>query len=46
MQTNQLHILAFGAHPDDVEIGLGGTIALYALKGFKTKFPFLLNRDC
>ena len=24
-----LHILAFGAHADDVEIGMAGTIAKY-----------------
>jgi bacillithiol biosynthesis deacetylase BshB1 len=27
MENNQLHILAFGAHADDVEIGMAGTIA-------------------
>lgn len=30
-----LDILAIGAHPDDVEIGMGGSIAKYANKGFK-----------
>ncbi|MFB6466026.1 bacillithiol biosynthesis deacetylase BshB1 [Cytobacillus sp. Hz8] len=30
-----LHILAFGAHADDVEIGMGGTIAKYASQGKK-----------
>ncbi|NPC92820.1 bacillithiol biosynthesis deacetylase BshB1 [Bacillus sp. WMMC1349] len=29
-----LDILAFGAHSDDVEIGMGGTIAKYINKGF------------
>ncbi|OOE04700.1 bacillithiol biosynthesis deacetylase BshB1 [Anoxybacillus kestanbolensis] len=29
-----MHILAFGAHPDDVEIGMGGTIAKYAQQGY------------
>ena len=29
-----IDILAFGAHPDDVEIGMGGTIAKYAKKGY------------
>jgi N-acetylglucosamine malate deacetylase 1 len=32
---NKLDILAFGAHPDDVEIGMGGTIVKYAEKGYK-----------
>ena len=27
---NNIDILAFGAHADDVEIGMGGTIAKYA----------------
>lgn len=31
----QLDILAFGAHPDDVELGLGGTIARLTKKGKK-----------
>jgi bacillithiol biosynthesis deacetylase BshB1 len=30
-----LDILAIGAHPDDVEIGMGGSIAKYAKKGFR-----------
>lgn len=30
-----LDILAFGAHSDDVEIGMGGTIAKYTKKGFQ-----------
>ena len=27
MKDSKLDILAFGAHPDDVELGCGGTIA-------------------
>jgi bacillithiol biosynthesis deacetylase BshB1 len=30
----KLHILAFGAHADDVEIGMAGTIAKYTKKGY------------
>jgi N-acetylglucosamine malate deacetylase 1 len=33
--SHTLDILAIGAHPDDVEIGMGGTIANYTNKGFK-----------
>lgn len=33
--SNTLDILAIGAHPDDVEIGMGGTIAKYINKGYK-----------
>lgn len=31
--TGPLHLLAFGPHPDDIEIGLGGTIALHVARG-------------
>ncbi len=30
-----LDILAFGAHPDDVEIGIGGTIAVHTARGYR-----------
>jgi N-acetylglucosamine malate deacetylase 1 len=30
-----LDILAFGAHPDDVEIGVGGIMALHGAKGYR-----------
>ncbi|MCV9888373.1 bacillithiol biosynthesis deacetylase BshB1 [Metabacillus halosaccharovorans] len=33
--SKQLDFLAIGAHPDDVEIGMGGTIAKYSQKGLK-----------
>jgi bacillithiol biosynthesis deacetylase BshB1 len=35
MNELKLNILAFGAHADDVEIGMGGTIAKYSERGFK-----------
>jgi N-acetylglucosamine malate deacetylase 1 len=35
MDEMKLNILAFGAHADDVEIGMGGTIAKYSEKGLK-----------
>lgn len=28
-----MRVLAFGAHPDDLEVGMGGTIAQYSKKG-------------
>lgn len=31
-----MDILAFGAHPDDVEIGMGGTLAKHANAGYRT----------
>ncbi len=33
INKDQLKILAFGAHPDDVEIGMGATIAKYCRQG-------------
>ena len=32
----KLDILAFGAHPDDVELGVGGILATHAAKGLTT----------
>ena len=31
----QLDILAIGPHPDDVEIGIGGTLIKHAAMGYK-----------
>jgi bacillithiol biosynthesis deacetylase BshB1 len=31
----QLDLLAFGPHPDDIEIGLGATVALHTARGLK-----------
>ncbi|TCP31618.1 bacillithiol biosynthesis deacetylase BshB1 [Scopulibacillus darangshiensis] len=36
MTDQPLDLLAFGAHPDDVEIGMGGTLALHQSKGYLT----------
>jgi LmbE family N-acetylglucosaminyl deacetylase len=33
MSDKPLHILAFGAHADDVEIGMGGSIAKLTARG-------------
>ncbi|WP_245628145.1 bacillithiol biosynthesis deacetylase BshB1 [Shouchella shacheensis] len=35
MNLQQLDILAFGAHPDDVEIGMAGTLATYVNDGYR-----------
>ncbi|HCP41005.1 MAG TPA: bacillithiol biosynthesis deacetylase BshB1 [Cryomorphaceae bacterium] len=32
----KLNILAFGAHPDDVELGAGGILATHAMRGLTT----------
>lgn len=40
-----LRIICFGAHPDDCELQVGGTGALWASKGHKVKFVSLTNGD-
>ena len=40
-----LHVIAFGAHPDDCDIGAGGLAAKYAAHGDKVKFVSLTNGD-
>ena len=34
-KPQQLDVLAFGAHPDDVEIGAGGILHLWSKQGKK-----------
>ncbi|GAF14382.1 LmbE-related protein [Bacillus sp. JCM 19046] len=41
----QVDLLACGAHPDDIEIGMGGTIALYQNKGYKCGFLTLTEAE-
>lgn len=45
MDNNQLHILAFGAHADDVEIGMAGTIAKLAAEGKQIGICDLTNAE-
>ncbi len=40
-----LHIIAFGAHPDDAELKAGGVAAMWAAQGHKVKFVSLTNGD-
>ncbi|OZI11758.1 bacillithiol biosynthesis deacetylase BshB1 [Bacillaceae bacterium SAS-127] len=42
---NDVDILAFGAHADDIEIGMAGTIAKYAAQGKKIVFCELTEAD-
>jgi|HubBroStandDraft_6_1064221.scaffolds.fasta_scaffold3883108_1 hypothetical protein len=46
-QNEPLHVIAFGAHPDDCDLGAGGLAAKHAL-GFKVKFVSLtkVTRAC
>jgi LmbE family N-acetylglucosaminyl deacetylase len=41
----KLRILCFGAHPDDCEIKIGGTGALWASQGHQVKFVSITNGD-
>jgi len=45
MEDKHLHILAFGAHADDVEIGMGGTIAKFASEGKRIGICDLTEAD-
>jgi N-acetylglucosamine malate deacetylase 1 len=45
MNNEPIHILAFGAHADDVEIGMGGTIAKLAAEGKKVAICDLTEAD-
>jgi LmbE family N-acetylglucosaminyl deacetylase len=41
----KLRIIAFGAHPDDCEIQVGGTAAMWAKKGHHVLFVSVTNGD-
>jgi len=40
-----VRVIAFGAHPDDCDLGAGGTAAKYAAAGHQVKFVSLTNGD-
>jgi len=40
-----VRVIAFGAHPDDCDLGAGGIAAKYAALGNKVKFVSLTNGD-
>jgi LmbE family N-acetylglucosaminyl deacetylase len=40
-----LNIIAFGAHPDDCELKVGGTAAQWAAQGHRVKFVSVTNGD-
>ncbi len=44
-QNRPVRIIAFGAHPDDCDLGAGGLAAKYAALGDKVKFVSLTNGD-
>ncbi|MBL8167594.1 MAG: PIG-L family deacetylase [Acidobacteria bacterium] len=41
----KLRIIAFGAHPDDCELSVGGTAALWAAQGHHVKLVAVTNGD-
>ncbi|HEX2490060.1 MAG TPA: PIG-L family deacetylase [Blastocatellia bacterium] len=41
----KLRIIAFGAHPDDCELSVGGVGAMWAAKGHHVKFVSVTNGD-
>lgn len=45
MSDQSLHILVFGAHPDDPDYSAGGVAALYAQLGHRVKLVSLTNGD-
>lgn len=44
-QNEPVRVIAFGAHPDDCDLGAGGLAAKYAAHGDKVKFVSLTNGD-
>ena len=44
-QDQPVRVIAFGAHPDDCDLGAGGLAAKYAALGNKVKFVSLTNGD-
>jgi LmbE family N-acetylglucosaminyl deacetylase len=44
-QNESVRVIAFGAHPDDCDLGAGGLAAKYAALGYKVKFVSLTNGD-
>ena len=45
MSDTKLDVLAFGAHPDDVELGCGGTLALLARRGRRVGIAHLTRGE-
>ena len=44
-QNQPVRVIAFGAHPDDCDLGAGGLAAKYAAHGDKVKFISITNGD-
>jgi LmbE family N-acetylglucosaminyl deacetylase len=44
-QERKINVIAFGAHPDDCDLGAGGTAAKYAARGHRVRFVSVTNGD-
>src|SRR5690242_6464983 len=44
-QNQPIRVIAFGAHPDDCDLGAGGLAAKYAAHGDKVRFVSITNGD-
>lgn len=45
MKKEQKRVLAVGTHPDDIEIGCGGTVAMLAQRGFEIAHVILTSGE-
>lgn len=45
LQAQQIRVIAFGAHPDDCDLGAAGTAAKFAQMGHAVKFVAITNGD-
>jgi len=45
MMSDALHVLVFGAHPDDCDFSAGGVATLYGRGGHRVKFVSMTNGD-
>lgn len=45
MESRKLRILVIGAHPDDCELGTGGTAIKFCRQGHKVKYVYATNGD-
>ncbi len=44
-QEKKINVIAFGAHPDDCDLGAGGVAAKYAVLGHRVRFVSVTNGD-
>ncbi|HYK90296.1 MAG TPA: PIG-L family deacetylase [Acidobacteriota bacterium] len=44
-QEKKINVIAFGAHPDDCDLGAGGIASKYAAQGHRVRFVSVTNGD-